>query len=215
MAGSTDPIQDTGDQGEGLYQEVSGDEPEVGKGYWDNLYSTDQYVFGRDPSSFLRSHLDVIPLGRALDIGMGEGRNAVFLAKKGFEVEGVDLSEVALGKANRLARDQGVRIRTILSDVARFPIRPDVYSVILNINFLDRRILPSIRKGLRRGGVVVFENATTDQLRNPGGKDLRREYLLEPGELRRVFAGFEILVDQEVNDGKEAVARMIARKPLN
>ena len=195
-----------------VYQAVTGEDVEDDRGYWDSFYSTDQYVFGRDPSAFLREHLKRLPRGLALDIAMGEGRNGVFLAKYGFDVEGVDLSDVALRKARLLARDQGVSIRTILSDVSRFKIAAGKYAVILNINFLERSIIPSIKNGLRQGGVVVFENPTVEQLRNPGGQGLRRDYLLEKGELRMLFSDLEVLDYRELNDGKNAVAQLIARK---
>jgi 2-polyprenyl-3-methyl-5-hydroxy-6-metoxy-1,4-benzoquinol methylase len=195
-----------------IYQAVTGDDVEDDRGYWDSLYNTERYVFGREPSVFLRSQLGVLPRGRVLDIAMGEGRNGVFLAKFGFEVEGVDLSDVALRKARRLARDQGVSIHTVLSDMSRFKIRHEYYTVILNINFLDRGIIPAIKQGLRPGGMVLFENPTVEQLRNPGGQGVRRDYLLEQGELRTLFSDLEILVYQESNDGKNAVAQLLARK---
>jgi tellurite methyltransferase len=195
-----------------VYQAVTGEDVEDDRGYWDSFYSTDQFVFGRDPSVFLREHLKRLPRGLVLDIAMGEGRNGVFLAKHGFDVEGVDLSDVALRKARVLARDQGVSIRTILSDVSRFKIAAGKYAVILNINFLERSIIPSIRNGLRPGGVVIFENPTVEQLRNPGGQGLRRDYLLEKGELKRLFSDLEVIDYRELNDGKNAVAQLIAKK---
>lgn len=195
-----------------VYQAMTGEDVEDDRGYWDSLYNTEGYVFGREPSAFLRSQMGVLPKGKVLDIAMGEGRNGVFMAKSGFDVEGVDLSDVALRKARRLARDQGVVIHTVLSDISRFKIAQGAYAVILNINFLDRGIIPAIKKGLKPGGVVIFENPTVEQLRNPGGQGLRRDYLLEQGELRTLFSDMEVLVYQESNDGKNAVAQLLAKK---
>jgi hypothetical protein len=83
----------------------------------------------------------------------------------------------------------------------------------LNINYLQRSLVPEIKRGLKPGGVVVFENWTTDQLKNARGQSVLREYLLEPGELRQMFADFEVLLYEETNDGREARASIIARKP--
>jgi tellurite methyltransferase len=195
------------------YQAVTGDSSEEDRTRWDAYFSTNNYVYGKEPSSFLKANISLLPVGRALDIAMAEGRNAVFLAKKGFKVDGVDISEVAIRKAVRLAREQKVTIQTINADLKKYQVKPSTYDVIINIQFLERHLFGEIKKGLKSGGVVVFENFTEEQLQNPSGKTMVREYLLKKGELREVFKDFTILFDRETNDGKEAMARFIARKP--
>lgn len=180
---------------------------------WEAHYDTAEYVYGKEPARFVKEHVDLLPMGRVLDIAMGEGRNSVFLAKKGFQVEGVDLSTRALAKALKLAKENGVSIRTIHAELRNYAIEPESYDVILNINFLMRELIPRIRAGLRHGGVVVFENATTDQLNLPGAQILPKKELLEPGELKRLFNGFDILVYREFIEEKEAKAYLVARKP--
>ena len=69
---------------------------EKDKIFWDKKYETEAYIFGKEPVGFLREHIDLLPRGKALDIAMGEGRNAVFLAKNGFNVDGCDISEIAV-----------------------------------------------------------------------------------------------------------------------
>lgn len=200
-------------RGANAYQMVTGDDSDQDRRQWDNLFNTQTYVFGKEPAAFLQEQIHLLPVGRALDIAMSEGRNAVFLAKKGFSVEGVDYSDVALRKARLLAKENGVTIQPINADLNTYSIRPDSYDVILNIQFLLRPLIPKIKRGLKRGGVVVFENYTVDQEANALGQSLRRDYLLERGELRELFKDFEILVYRETNDGKDAVASLIARKP--
>jgi hypothetical protein len=182
------------------------------RGAWDKTYNRKDYVFGKEPARFLVDHVKMLPMGRALDIAMGEGRHAVYLAKKGFQVEGVDISSVGLRKAQKLAAENGVKIKTINADLNKYRIRPNTYTVILNFYYLQRSLFPQIIAGLKKGGVLVFETNTTEQLKNPNGKDFEREYLLEPGELKRVFSELEILHYSETNDGKNAVASLIARK---
>lgn len=179
---------------------------------WDRTYQRKDYVFGKDPAPFLVANIARLPKGRALDIATGEGRNAVFLAKKGFLVEGVDISLVGLRKARKLAAESGVKIVTVNADLNKYKIRPGQYEVILNFYYLQRNLFPQIKAGLKKGGVLVFEAHTREHLKNPGAAGWEKEFLLEPGELKRAFADLEILHYAETNDGKSAVASLVARK---
>jgi tellurite methyltransferase len=179
---------------------------------WDRTYNRKDYVYGKEPAPFLVRHVDKLPKGRALDIAMGEGRHAVYLAKKGFQVEGVDISDVGIRKALKLAAENGVKIKTTNADLNKYKIPANTYSVILNFYYLQRSLFPQIIAGLKKGGVLVFETNTVEHLKNPAGKDLEKEYVLEPGELKKAFSDLEILHYSETNDGKSAVASLIARK---
>lgn len=179
---------------------------------WDKTYNRKDYVYGKDPAPFLVKNVGELPKGPALDLATGEGRNAVFLAKKGFQVEAVDISVVGLRKAQKLAAENGVKLKTINADLNKYKIQPNSYSVILNFYYLQRSLFPQIIAGLKPGGILVFENFTVEHLKNSGGKDIEREYLLEAGELKKAFSELEILSYSETNDGKEAVARLIAKK---
>jgi len=197
-----------------LFQKLTGDDPEDDKSRWDQLFSTQEYVFGKEPALFLKDKVAQIPVGRALDIAMGEGRNAVFLAKKGFAVEGVDISDVAVQKAKLLARENSVEIRTTVADLISYQIRPDSYALIANIQYLQRSLIPRIKAGVRRGGYVVYENPTVEELKRDSGRNLRRDYLLESGELKRLFSDFEIVEYSEgPGENGQIVARLLARKP--
>ncbi|MEK7691808.1 MAG: methyltransferase domain-containing protein [Bdellovibrionota bacterium] len=196
------------------FHAVTGDDTSGDSGQWDSVYKTKNYVFGKEPASILKEKLKILPSGgRALDIAMGEGRNAVYLAANGFQVEGVDISEVAIHKAKRLAREFKVEISTIRADLTDYQINPGVYDLIVNINYLQRTLVPRIKAGLKKGGMVVFENQTTDQLKISKDANLSKDYLLAKGELKALFSDFEILLFRETNDGKEALATLIARKP--
>jgi SAM-dependent methyltransferase len=208
--GRTDEIQPVGTT---TWQLITGDDPEDDRRQWDSIFSTRKYVFGTEPAAFVKDNVNRLPVGRALDIAMSEGRNAVYLAKKGFVVDGVDISAVALKKARRLARDNHVVINTIDADLNTYQIKQEYYDVILNIDYLQRSLIPGIKKGLKHGGVVVYENHTVKQLENTGGKAIPRNFLLEEGELARLFKDFKILVYKETNDGKNARASLIAQKP--
>lgn len=201
-------------KGTNAYQMVTGDDSEDDRHRWDKLFSTKNYIYGKEPAPFLRENVQYFAGGggRALDIAMGEGRNAVFMAKHGYAVDGIDISEVALRKAKRLARERNVTITPILADLNNYAIKPNTYNAILNFDFLQPSLIPQIKRGLKKGGIVVYENYTMDQLANYYGNPVRRDLLLRKGELKELFKEFEILVYRETNDGKEAKAALIARK---
>lgn len=202
--------------GANAYQMVTGDDSEDDRKRWDRFYNIGGYVYGKEPAPFLMKYLHFIPSvqgARVLDLAMGEGRNAVFLAKKGFVVDGVDISEVALRKAKRLARENHVSFNTVLADLTNYTIKPESYHVILNFDYMQKSLISEIKRGLKKKGVIVYENHTVDQLQNRAGQNVRRDYLLNRGELKELFKDFDILVYEETNDGKNAKASLIARKP--
>ena len=91
------------------------------KAFWDQKYANTKYVFGKKPAKFLAKNYDYIPPGsQVLDMGMGEGRNAVFLARKGYKVTGIDISSVAVKKSRALAREFGVRINGIVASLEKY-----------------------------------------------------------------------------------------------
>ncbi|MDX2438819.1 MAG: class I SAM-dependent methyltransferase [Acidobacteriota bacterium] len=182
---------------------------------WDRRFSGSDFIYGTEPAGFLADNVELLPAkGRALDVAAGEGRNAVFLARHGLEVEAVDISEVGLEKAQRLADAAGVTIRTIVADLEDYSIPKQRYDVVVVINYLERDLIDDLKSALRPGGLIIYETYTVAQLDIPEAHHLRREYLLEPGELRTMFEEFEILEYTETADDHEAVASLIARKPL-
>jgi SAM-dependent methyltransferase len=195
------------------YQTLTGEDPEALSNRWDAVYhQSKDYVYGKEPAPFLVESLPLLPArGRVLDLAMGEGRNAVFMAKKGYQVLGVDIAEEAVRRAHRLAREHKVGIKTVVADLTNYKITPDHYDVILVIEFLDRKLIPRIKAGLRKGGVVVFENHTVGNLKY--NKTEQKEWLLEEGELRKLFEDFHVLKYREVDDGKQVMASLVARKP--
>ena len=98
---------------------------------WDSKYGTEQYIFGKAPVAFIQEHLHLLPRGKTLDVAMGEGRNGVFLATQGFEVIGIDISENGLNKAQALAKEHGVTIKTQLVDLEHHQFSDEAYDLII------------------------------------------------------------------------------------
>ncbi|NDG83691.1 MAG: hypothetical protein EBX52_01465 [Proteobacteria bacterium] len=81
------------------YESITGDSVDDEHGVWDSFYKKKNHAFGKEPVAFLKEHLRNLRKGRAFVPAMGEGRNAIFLARNGFKVDGVDLSSVAVDRA--------------------------------------------------------------------------------------------------------------------
>ena len=111
---------------------------EEDKARWNKKYDTEKYIAGRDPIPFLQNHTDLLPKGKALDLAIGEGRNGVYLATQGFQVTGVDISEVGLKKAQALAAEKGVTLATIVADLEQYDIPPNTFDVIICAYYLQR-----------------------------------------------------------------------------
>jgi len=184
---------------------------------WDARYREPGLRHGGEPAAFLRQNLHRLKPGRALDVAMGEGQNAVFLAEHGFQVVGVDFSEIAVRKAQQLARARGVCLDLCVADLERWWLPTAAFDLVINFRYLQRSLVPMIQAALRPGGFVVFQTHTLDQLafengpRNPA-------HLLKRNELRELFGDFQILVyDEGVREcepGKlMAMASLVARKP--
>ncbi len=143
----------------------------------------------------------------SLEVACGTGENSVFLAKRGFKVIAFDISDVAIREARKLARKAGVRPIFKTLPAHKFSYPPDRFSLIINFYFLDRRIIPKLRRSLSKGGVIIFETYNTMHARIK--KDFNRKYLLEKGELLRHFDNFEVLYYDETSD----ITTLVARKP--
>ena len=167
---------------------------------------------GFEPAQFLVDNIELLPKGRVLDVAMGAGQNAIYLAKMGFEVEGVDISPEAVSSALELARKSGVNIRAQVADLEKeYHIEKGAYNVIICFNYLQRSLIPQIKDGLRKGGMVVYETFIVDQAQF--GKPKNPDYLLRHNELLNMFRDFRCLRYREgIVEGRRAIASIIAEK---
>jgi len=186
----------------------------MGKMTWDERYLNTWEGEVREPAQFLKDNLARLPGGKALDLAMGVGQNAIYLAGNGYEVKGIDSSQVAVEKTLKFAREKGVTIQVEKADLSNYTIPTEVYDVILNFYFLERNLIPQIKKALKTGGMVIFETYTMEHQKydNP----FNPNYLLQENELLHSFLDFKILFYQEgvvEKDGiKKAIASLIAQK---
>jgi tellurite methyltransferase len=165
------------------------------------------------PAQFLIDNIDLLPRGKALDLAMGSGQNAVYLAGKGFEVEGVDISSEAITGSLALANKGVVKLDAKIADLeTNYLINKGYYDVIICFHYLQRSLIPQIKEGLKKGGMVVYETFIIDQARL-FGKPRNPDFLLEYNELLNSFRELRCLRYREgVIDGKQAIASIVAEK---
>lgn len=164
------------------------------------------------PAKFLVENIDILPKGQALDVAMGSGGNAIYLAKMGFEVEGVDISAEAVNKALQLAQKAGVRLKARVVDLeGNYTIKMNSYDVIICFKYLQRSLIQQIKDGLRTGGMVVYETFIVDQVQF--GKPKNPDHLLKHNELFDFFRDFRCLRFREgIFERRTAIASIVAQK---
>jgi SAM-dependent methyltransferase len=127
---------------------------------WDLRYAGRQLVWTATPNRFLVAEVASLPAGRALDVACGEGRNAVWLAERGWQVTGVDFSPVALAKAAELAAARGVEVEWVLADLMEWAPPADAFDLVcvmyLQLPAAERtRALRRAMRSLARGGTML------------------------------------------------------------
>jgi len=183
---------------------------------WNERYAGAGFYLGPEPSRFLSGNISLIstllPGKKALDIACGEGRNSIFLARNGFAVTGLDISEEGLAKADRWAKAEELVVAFRCTDLENFEFT-ESYDLIINFNFLLRDLIPRMVDALKPGGVIVFDTIL-DTPTLEGSHN--RSFLLQPGELRTIFASFpgEIILYEELPFGPSPTARLIFHKNI-
>jgi tellurite methyltransferase len=156
------------------------------------------------------------PPGRALDLACGLGRHALWLAQRGWQVSAVDSSRKAIETLSERSHANGVSIDLHLADLESddFAIEPMAYDLIVVVRYLQRNLFPSIRAGVRAGGVFLSVIAMVDD--DPAVSPMNPDYLLEPNELRSYFSSWELLHDREEKSDpkRRAMAELVARRPF-
>lgn len=181
---------------------------------WNQRFASQASFLSERPSPLLSREIgrirELVPGRRALDIACGEGRNSIFLAQQGFQVTGLDISDVGLDKARQRADAAGVKVdfQQVDLDGYRFT---EGFDLIINFNFLQRELIPLAIEALSPGGVLIvdtiMESPEVAASHNPA-------YLLGRGELARIFNELpgEVLLLEETEEGEMPTARVMFRK---
>jgi len=195
--------------------------------FWNARYSDSDLVYGEAPNEFLVAMAPRLPVsGAAVDIGAGEGRNALFLASLGLDVLAVDQSDVGLRKASTLAQQRGLKLRTRAADLSDFTCPPGSLSLVSSIfvhlpRALRETVHARVLDWLRPGGMLVLEAYSTEQLARDTGGPKDPQMLASLDTLVSELAGLEFLhsqalvrrvVEGKFHGGDAAVVQILARK---
>ena len=196
---------------------------------WDDRYATPEFVYGIQPNDFLQANVSKLPKGDVLCLAEGEGRNAVFLAKQGYAVTAVDSSKVGLDKAQQLAKQNDVKIKTEVVDLANYEFGIDKWDAIVSI---FAHLPPPIRRlvhkksvaALKPNGVFLLEAYSPEQLNYKTGGPPVVELLMSANDLTQELTGLELSLCQEIirnvtegfgHTGNGAVVQLIGQKPAS
>lgn len=196
---------------------------------WDTRYAEDGYAYGTAPNDYLVEALKSCPgftHGKALCLAEGEGRNAVYLAKLGFEVTAVDQSSVGLEKAKVFAKEQMASLETITADLSQWDLGEEKWDLIVSIwahlprsarMVLHQRIV----KALRPGGYFILEAYRPENVGRGVGGPQNTEMTMSLTDLKSELSGLTFLqaheIEREVHEGKyhngqSAVVQLLLQK---
>lgn len=197
------------------------------KDFWDQRYSEDGFAYGKEANDFLKSEFKAFKAGGdILCIAEGEGRNALFLASRGFNVTAMDLSDVGMQKAQERARNEGLKLTTIVANLETFDLGETKWDGIVSIfahlpPTLRNLVHTKIIRALRPDGLFLLEAYTSDQLKlgTGGPKDL--SMLMSRNILEKELSALTPLICRELqrfikegkyHDGESAVIQYLGRK---
>lgn len=191
---------------------------------WNKRYAQEEYVYGKEPSAFFRQELLKYKPGKILLPAEGEGRNAVYAAKLGWDVYAFDSSSEAIKKAERLASEVGVKISYKLSSFENAEYPNDFFDVIglfYAHTFSRSENHKILIDFLKPKGTVILEGFSKKQINNNSGGPPKVEMLFSNEELQGDFAELsELKIWEEkfhLNEGKHhqgisSVIRLIGQK---
>ena len=198
---------------------------------WNERYRQPEFAYGIEPNEFLKEQIDKLKVGKILFGAEGEGRNGIYAAKNGWNVNAFDISEEGKNKALKLAKENNVSVNYKVGQLPELDFENDQFDVIaliyahfpLNIKSEYHKIL---NKKLKRDGILIFEAFGKNHLKyrnaNPnvgGPHDL--DSLFSKEELKSDFHNYEIIVLEEkeielseglYHNGKGSVIRFVGRK---
>lgn len=150
---------------------------------WEKAYRNTESLWVVKPDHILRTNVSLVPEGHVLDLGIGGGRNALFFAKMGYEVEGVDISKTAIERCIERARDANLTVKAEVQDLREIDIPQERYSLIIAasvLNFFKKieveELVEKMKQGLKNDGLVYISVFSPD---DPGYERARKNKLEE------------------------------------
>lgn len=193
---------------------------------WNKRYSDSKYIYGKEPNQFLKDELNKITPGKILFLGEGEGRNAVYAATLGWNVDAIDYSQIGKEKAVKLAAENGVRINYSNEDLSAFTPKQNYYdAVALIFLHLEEEVRERVSKiaidAAKKEGKIILEAFEKDQIKNSSGGPKNAELLYSLHDVVEDFIDLEFeklskdtieLNEGEGHKGKASVIRLVGVK---
>lgn len=192
---------------------------------WNNRFNSTEYFYGKEPNDFFKEEIEKLTAGKILFVAAGEGRNAVYAAKLGWDVDAIDYSEVGKQKAERLAEENDVSINYQIEDVFYYSFPLNYYDVIVSVNFhfeeeVREHFNQKIIDSLKPNGRIILQVFDKEQIKkNSGGpKDINLLYTLEDIVNSFYDLEFELFVKENttrfIDDVKKeaSIIRFIGKK---
>ncbi|HEU0118903.1 MAG TPA: methyltransferase domain-containing protein [Bryobacteraceae bacterium] len=178
--------------------------------YYDPVYEASAPKFITAPNKLLVEAVAERMPGRALDVAMGQGRNSLYLAGRGWQVTGFDVSHVGIEQAQKAAARQGLSIRTQVTSDEEFDFGNGQWDLIAILYPIEKRSVYRVRQALKSGGLVVVECSHKEAANAP--------FEYDTNELLKIFEGFRIIkyedspAEHEWARKKLRLVRLIAQK---
>lgn len=178
---------------------------------WNERFSSKDYVYGEIPNTFYKNKLKNLTPGKILFVAEAEGRNSVYAAKLGWNVDAVDYSEEAKKKALQLAENNGVNINYIVADLNKYQLNLDEYDAVVLIfaHFdpdLREKIHSDIFNSLKKGGHLILQGYEKEQINYNSGGPKNIDWLYSLEEIYTDFQDMDFLefekVVTELDEGK-------------
>lgn len=176
---------------------------------WDRILTSEKPTFNTDPNAFLVEMVRGRPPGTALDVGMGQGRNAIYLAQQGWRVTGFDPAGKAVAQANDTARRLGVTLTTVVQGSEDFDFGESRWDLVLLSYVSVRDVVDKVVRGLKPGGIVVVEAFHRDVTRR---SSVGGGVVFDTNELPRLFSNLRVLRYEDADtktDFGSGVARAV------
>lgn len=190
---------------------------ESARASYNAIYGDSTKVYAAAPNAFLVRMMEGRKPGRALDIGMGQGRNALWLAERGWDVTGIDISDEGVEQARTEAKRRQLRFHAERIGYGEFMYGEAQWDLIVLCYFLPRELPAKLLRALKPGGLVVVEGFHADT----GFRRLLFDGFAD-NELPKLFAGYRTLQYEDVEadadwggnlSGKNRVVRLLAQRP--
>lgn len=179
---------------------------------WNGKYASHNPHPDFAPDAILTQYAHLLDgQGLALDVACGVGHNALYLARRGYEVIAVDGSLTGLRYCRERLRATPLPVHLVVADLEEFVPPPERFALVLVVRYLNRPLIAHLKRALVPGGLLIYQTFNRHRLlMNP---DFNPDYLLEPGEFRHLFADFETLASNDTPDMRDPMSFWIGRRP--